>query len=167
MEEFGVPTWRQGQRGFGQFADDGLQRFGVKKSRGLGEGAQGGTRRAEFVLNVVEATGLLDGAEAGKEWVEEGQQDKRGVMVEEEASIAGVIACGADLVEGLQEGLEAFEVLESLNVPVGELVLAFPGYEGILWPGLSKWRVCPAGEDIAAFMPTAAKRAKRMEMTAD
>jgi len=134
-----------------------LQGLGVKESGGLGESPEGGAGCAKFALDLVEATGLLDSAEAGKEGVEEGQQDEGGIVIEEESSIAGVVASSGDVVEWLEEGLESFEVFESLNVVVGKWGFAWTGHEGILWHRLSKWRVFPPEEDAAAFMPTDAK----------
>jgi len=130
-----------------------LQRLRVKEPCGLGEGTQGGTWTAEFVLDLVEATGLLHGAETGKDGIEEGQEEKGGIVIIEEPSIAGVIACSADVVERLEEGFKAFEVLEPLDVVGGDLGFAWWRHEGTLFRRLSKWRENPPAEDTAAFMP--------------
>ena len=127
----------------GEFANDGLQGLGVKEASCLREGAEGSAWCAEFFLNLVEATGLLDGAETGKSWIEERQKDQGGIVIEKEPSIAGVIAFGAYVVEAREEGLKLFEIFQPTNV-VG-LGFGLAWHDTTVVNRLSKW---PKGTSV-------------------
>ena len=59
----------------------------------------------------------------------------------------------AEVVERLEQGLQAFEVLEALDVLGRDRGLALTRHDGILVGRLSKWRESPPGKDAADFMP--------------
>ena len=111
----------------GQLAYDLAEQFGVEDPRGFTERAQARSRAAQQLLDLRQSAGLLNGAEAGENGVEVEQQDQGAVLVEMENTITGAVALGATLLESFQKRLENPEVLEALEISVGNLGLAFRG----------------------------------------
>src|SRR5579862_3543045 len=154
----------QGQSPVGEFADDALQRCGIEVACGGAECPQGGAWRAEFVLHFLQTTGLLQGAETFEGGVEEGEQDERGIVVEEETAIAGAVTFRTDVVKPCQERLELLEVLQAGDFfsSQGRLMCQRHGQAGNC--RLSKWPTGtpnqPTTGTTAAFMPNNAKSPK-------
>lgn len=100
----------------GEFADDGLQGVGVEVARGGAERAERHAWDAQLLLDFVQGAGLLQSTQARERGIEEEEHEQGGVVVAEKAAIAGVVALGADVVQGFQQRLELREILEAVNV---------------------------------------------------
>jgi hypothetical protein len=73
----------------GEFAHNGAQRFSRKSAGRFAECAERNPADAEQLLHLVQTTGLLQGAQAGDDRVEEIQQ-QGGVLIEEQFAVAGL-----------------------------------------------------------------------------
>ncbi len=115
---FGFLAVNQGERLRGDVADKSVEQLGIEDAAGFAQGAAGDSVAAEQTLHFIEFAGLLDAAQALDDGVEEEEQEQTGVLVIEQATIAGVIAYRGVLVQTLEQGPEQLEILESLEILV-------------------------------------------------
>ena len=124
--------WDTGRDVRGQLGDDFLEGVGVEDAGGFAEAAQGGGTDAEAFLDLVQEGGLLEAAQAGKDGVEEVEQQQGGVLVKEELPIAGPVAVGADFVEAFEQRRQQLEILEALEVLGRDLGFFLGRHGGVL-----------------------------------
>src|SRR5262249_32122169 len=109
-----------GHRLLSQFTDDVMKEFGVKDATGLTEGTQGGAGTAQELLHLGQLTGLLEGAQALADGIEEEEQEEAGVLIEVELAVASAIPCGRVVLEACQERHQEPEILEALEGVLGQ-----------------------------------------------
>ena len=83
-----------------------MQDGGVENASGLAQGAEGNPANTEEFLDFLQLADLLEPAEAGDDAVEEVDEQEADILVAKELPVAGAIALGGDVAQGIQEGQE-------------------------------------------------------------
>jgi hypothetical protein len=79
-----------------QFAGNLLQRFRVEDLHGLTERTERYASDAQFLLNLLEFTGLLQPAQRRDDGVEQMQQNQQAILIEVQLAVAGRITFAAN-----------------------------------------------------------------------
>src|SRR5262249_51398621 len=93
-----------GRGGLGpELGDDRLEPLRLEDLDGLGQRSQRGPRAADLAADLLEAAGLLQGAEGAEDRVEEEQEDQGAILIEMELAVAGPVPSAADVMELVEE----------------------------------------------------------------
>jgi hypothetical protein len=93
-----------------------VEHSSIEDACGLGEGTERDASDTEKSLDFFQFAGLLEGAEAGNDAVEEVDQEQADVLVAEEVAIAGPVAFGGDGPEPREKGRDVGEILQALKL---------------------------------------------------
>ena len=103
-----------------QFGKDFLQNGCIEDVGGLAQGAECNLTNAQKLLDFWQLGDLLESAEAGDDAVAEVDEQEADILVAKELPVACAIAFGRDIAQGLQEGQDEGEVLEPLQLTLGD-----------------------------------------------
>jgi hypothetical protein len=93
----------------------GFQNRRIEDGGGFTEGAHRGGFHAAQLLDFFEGGELLESLEAGDRGIEEIQEQERGVLIEEEVAVAGLVALGSVVVKPDEEVVDEAELFEPLK----------------------------------------------------
>jgi hypothetical protein len=102
-----------------QFGKDILENGRIENVSGLAQGAERNLANAEKFLDFLQLGDLLESAEAGDNAVEEVNEQEADVLIAKELPVASAIAFGRDVAQGFQEGQNEGEILEPLQLTLG------------------------------------------------
>jgi hypothetical protein len=93
-----------------------MENTGFEHTSGFAKRDERGGAELQSTLDGLQGRGLLQAAQTRNRGVEEVEEQEADVLVAEQPTVAGRVACGAEVSQPPQQGREGIEVLQTLKI---------------------------------------------------